>query len=148
MRKKVLLVRGLPATGKTTLANRLGEQLNCTVHEYEESENQDALLQKAIETMQFNGEEHTVLIANFIQSSYIRPVVEAFSRRYGSVDFQFYIANGGNGQSATVPMSTVHRMRMNFQANEDVIKDLSKRFPQHRYFDCFQPRIPRQTTRR
>ena len=148
MQPKVLLVRGIPASGKTTYANRLADQLKCTAHEYGETNDEHALLQKAIETMEFSGEEETVLVANFIKSSDIMPVVEAFSQRFESVDFQFYVATEGNGQSTNVAMSTIDRMKLSFQTNEDLIKDLSKRFPQNRYFDCWQPKQPRRTTRR
>ena len=98
--------------------------------------------------MDFSGEEETVLIANFNRASDIMPIVEAYSERFATVDFQFYVATEGNGQSTNVAMSTIDRMKMSFQTNEDVIRDLSKRFPQHRYFDCFQPKQPRPTTRR
>jgi len=145
---RVLLVRGIPASGKTTYGNRLADQLKCSAHEYGEADDEYACIHKAIETMEFSGEEETVLIANFIKSSEIMPVVEAFSQKYDSVDFQFYVATEGDGKSTNVAMSTIDRMKLSFQTNEDVIRDLSKRFPQHRYFDCFQPRIPRQTTRR
>jgi len=145
---RVLLVRGIPASGKTTYGNRLADQLKCSAHEYGEADDEYACLHKAIETMEFSGEEETVLIANFIKSSDIMPVVEAFSQRFGSVDFQFYIATEGNGQSTNVAMSTVDRMKLSFQTNEDVIADLKKRYPQHRYFDCWQPKQPRRTTRK
>ena len=145
---RVLLVRGIPASGKTTYGNRLADQLKCSAHEYGEADDEYACLHKAIETMEFSGEEETVLIANFIKSSDFMPIVETFTQRYDSVDFQFYVATEGDGKSENVAMSTIDRMKLSFQTNEDLIADLSKRFPQHRYFDCFQPRIPRQTTRR
>ena len=145
---KLLLVRGIPASGKTTYGNRLADQLKCTAHEYGEADDEHACIQKAIETMEFSGEEETVLIANFTRCSDIMPIVEAFSQRFDSVDFQFYVATEGNGQSTNVAMSTIDRMKMNFQTNEDVIRDLKRRYQQHRYFDCFQPKQPRPTTKR
>ena len=145
---RVLLVRGIPASGKTTYGNRLAEQLKCTSHEYGEADNQDACIQKSIGVMDFSGEEETVLIANFNRASDIMPIVEAYSKRFATVDFQFYVATEGDGKSTNVAMSTIDRMKMSFQTNEDVIRDLSKRFPQHRYFDCWQPKQPRPTTRR
>lgn len=148
MHPKILFVRGIPASGKTTLANRLAKQLKCSAHEYGEADDEYACIQKAIEVIEFSGEEETVLIANFIKSHDFMPIVEAFSQRFDSVDFQFYVATEGNGQSTNVALSTIDRMKMAFQNNQDIIKELSKRFPQHRYFDCWQPRNPRPTTRR
>ena len=145
---RVLLVRGIPASGKTTYANRLADQLKCTAHEYGEAENEAACIEKSIGVMDFSGEEETVLIANFIQSQDFMPIVEAFSQKYDSVDFQFYVATEGDGKSTNVTMSTIDRMKMNFQTNEDVIRDLKRRYPQHRYFDCFQPKQPRPSTKR
>ena len=148
MQPKVLLVRGIPASGKTTYANRLADQLKCTAHEYGETNDEYACIQKAMETMEFSGEEETVLVANFIKSQDFMPILEAFSQRFGSIDFQFYIATEGDGKSENVAMSTIDRMKMNFQTNESVIADLKKRYPQHRYFDCWQPKQPRYKTRK
>ena len=145
---RVLLVRGIPASGKTTYGNRLADQLKCSAHEYGEADDEYACIHKAIETMEFSGEEETVLVANFTRCSDIMPVVETFTQRYDSVDFQFYVATEGDGKSENVAMSTIDRMKLSFQTNEDVIRDLKKKYPQHRYFDCWQPKQPRYKTRR
>ena len=111
MQAKVLLVRGIPASGKTTYGNRLADQIKCTVHEMEDAESINDLITRSIGVMDFTGEESTVLIDNFTRASDIMPIVEAYSNEYGTCDFQLYVAVDGDGKSTNVAMSTIDRMK-------------------------------------
>ena len=134
MRLKLILIRGIPGTGKTTLANKIG-MLN--THHYEADmffgrnyqENFDvSLLRSAHEWCRLSTKKslldgYSVIVSNtFTTEREIRPYIE-LGKEFGA-EITIYELTKEYGSIHNVPAETMNRMRGRFIKTIDMNSEL------------------------
>ena len=145
MIRKFLFIRGLPASGKSTMAEHFKKQLSCESWDYGAADDPYEVITKAIDRIESTDEEHTIFESAFVRESDFHLIMEQLTIQYQNFDAQIYVATH-QGRPENMAASFIERLRINFQTNEQVITGLRKKYPTVRFFDCsssFKP--PRRT---
>lgn len=149
MQRKFIFIRGLPASGKSTMAEHFKKKLSCASWDYQDFLTDYVGWEKrtldALEDMKENNAEHCIFEAVFQMDRDFYEIFDHLTLEYDTFDAQLYVATH-QGRPEGIAASSIERMRINFQSNEQVITGLRKKYPTVRFFDCstsFRP--PRRT---
>ena len=150
MQRKVSFIRGLPGSGKTTLAKYFSKQLRCPIFEFDDymvnkkgdfeydpkriDEVNEKCSEIIIEAL-VNREEKIIVVNHFNRYKDIAYYIDRIYQKINAIDAQFYACKRNNATDHYISRSTIDRMRINFESNESICNNLKKRYPKNRYFD-------------
>ena len=104
-------------------------------------------LKYVLENMKEKNAEHCIFEAVFQMDRDFYDIFDHLTLEYDTFDAQIYVATH-QGRPEGIAASTIERMRINFQTNEQVITGLRKKYPTVRFFDCSTSMKPPRRTQK